>query len=321
MLRKLFVPLLIPVLLLSACSPEELPAPAHQPGASVSSTTDMGSDYEYQVFYSLNENAVISRNLKTVWDLGFECTPDGFHVILNSSKSMYAGNTGLQDMSGVADTSGFAGNKRPDASGGSLDSTAIGDWRAAKNVFLIDRGATVDGPVGFVKLRIEEVDETGYTISFQHINGQEVHTLRIPKDTLYNFTFLSFDQGGKIVDVAPPKDKWTLCFTQYTAEIPIPYLVTGVLLNPYRTAAAKDSAIDFEAIDLSYAQQKELSENRDAIGYDWKVYDFDAGSYQVKTTMNYIIKAQDGNYYKLHFIDFYNPQGVKGNPSWVCSRL
>lgn len=321
MLRKLFLQLLVPVLLLPACSPEELPAPAHQPGTSVSSATDMGPGYEYQVFYSLDENAVISRNLKTVWDLGFECTPDGFHVILNGSKSMYAANTGLQDMSRVADTSGFAGNKRLDAPGGSLDSTAIGDWRAATNVFLIDRGATVDGAIGFVKLRVEEADEAGYTISFQHLHESGVRTLRIPKDTNYNFTFLSFDEGGKIVDVAPPKDEWTLCFTQYTAEIPIPYLVTGVLLNPYRTAAVLDSTIGFDAIDLSYAQQKELSENRDVIGYNWKVYDFDAGSYRVNAAMNYIVKVQDGSYYKLHFIDFYNSEGVKGNPQWECSRL
>lgn len=306
----------------SACQPEELPAPQHQQSAALLNEAEMGEQYEYQVFYSLRQNAVISKNLKTDWDIAFENGDEGFHVILNSAKFMAAYNTGKNQIQTVTDTAGFGAGLAYDKSDGDLDSTAIGDWRNDKSVYLINRGSDVQGhAIGFEKLQILSADAEGYDIAFQNLSGGAMKKRHISKTTGHTFTYFSFNNEGKIVSIAPPDDAWDLRFTQFTVKIPIPYLVTGVLLNPYKTAAAMDSSLSFDKIDLGYAQQKTLSESEDVIGYDWKVYDFDAGSYTVDPNKNYIIQTQDEALYKLHFIDFYNSQGIKGYPKWEFSKL
>ncbi|HET8572840.1 MAG TPA: HmuY family protein [Edaphocola sp.] len=322
MMKNLLLLLILPGFFLAACSPEELPAPKHEQGAALVNDAAMGENYEYQVFYGLRQNAVIAKNLKTDWDIAFENGDEGFHVILNSSKFMAAFNTHKAQMQAITDTSGFGKGLKYDKSDGDPDSTAIGDWRPEKPVYLIERGTDGNAhPIGFVKLQINAVDANGYDISFQSLSGgPEIHA-RIAKKEGYTYTYFSFDDNGKTVSVAPPDNEWDLCFTQYTVKIPIPYLVTGVLLNPRQTAAVMDSMISFDKIDLAYAQRKTFSGSEDVIGYDWKTYDFDAGSYTVDANMNYIIQTQDGAFYKLHFIDFYNSQGVKGYPKWEFSQL
>lgn len=306
----------------SACQPEELPAPKHNQSAALVNEADMGEQYEYQVFYSLRQNAVISKNLKTDWDIAFQNSDDGFHVILNSAKFMATFNTHNTQMQSVTDTPGFGNGLTYDKSDGDLDSTAIGDWRSEKPVYLINRGSDGNGhALGFVKLQINAVDANGYDISFQNLSGGPVNTNHIAKEANHAYTYFSFDDGGKTVSIAPPDNEWDLCFTQFTVKIPIPYLVTGVLLNPYQTVAAMDSSVSFDKIDIAFAQQKTLSDSEDVIGYEWKYYDFDAGTYTVDPNMNYIIKTQDGAFYKLHFIDFYNSQGIKGYPKWEFSKL
>eukprot|EP01030_Chromulinospumella_sphaerica_P034500 gene34500-biopygen17537 len=42
------------------------------------------------VYFNLRTKAEVGRNLKTVWDLGFETTADGFHVVLNGAASVFA---------------------------------------------------------------------------------------------------------------------------------------------------------------------------------------------------------------------------------------
>ena len=54
-----------------------------------------------------------------------------------------------------------------------------------------------------------------------------------------------------------------------------------------------------------------FTSNKDAIGFDWKEYNFDAGFYSVKSNLNYIIKDRQQRYFKLRFTDFYNSNEIK----------
>lgn len=80
-----------------------------------------------------------------------------------------------------------------------------------------------------------------------------------------------------------------------------------------------DSVILFNEIDYSFAAGKTLSPNINAIGYNWKTYT--GGTYVVNSKMNYIIKDNEGFYYKLYFIDFLNQSGATGNPKWEFQQL
>ncbi len=311
----------VPVLCITACETVELPVPKHETGNIITATVDMHTDYSYQIFYDLETHAVISQNLKTDWDLGFETSPAGNRIILNAANAMFAMNTANPDFSSVTDTAGFAMAKVFDAPTGNMDSTAIGNWQEGNPVYIIDRGIDASGiHRGFRKIQILAVDSSEYTVKFAEMDGSGETTLQIVKDTLYNFTFLSFQTNNTIL-IEPPKTDWDLLFTQYLEALNPPYLVTGCILNRYNTAAKMDSTRSFEAIDLNFILSHTLSPHINSIGYTWKEYDFDAATYEVYPRMNYLIQDSDGFYYKLHFLDFYDQSGNKGNPTWEFQKL
>jgi hypothetical protein len=99
-----------------------------------------------------------------------------------------------------------------------------------------------------------------------------------------------------------------------------PYLVTGVLLNPYQVSVALDTS-DFFAIELKDTANYTYTGKLDFIGYDWKFYNFDDGVYTIVPGLNYIIRNNDGYHYKLRFTDFYDEFGVKGTISFETAKL
>ena len=310
------------ILLLASCKKEELPVAKHNPGDVLTYAVNLESNYKWQYFYNLETNSIISKNLKTIWDLGFESSAAGFHIILNNSKAMYAWNKGVQSFASISDTTGFFHNKQWDDPSGDLTQTAIGDWRNNNATYIIDRGYNEDGTaLGFRKIQFQQVDDKKYKVRIANLDGTGDVTLQLIKDSTYNFQFLSF-QTNSLLIVEPPKSTWDLCFTQYTHVFYSPlmtYLVTGCLLNRYQTTAAADSIQTFNAITYDNSKSAVYSNHINTIGYDWKT--FSGNTYTTHPEKNYLIKNSKGFTYKLHFIDYYNAQGVKGNPKWEFQKL
>ncbi len=309
-------------LFLYSCRKDELPVPKHAAGNVITSTVNLEPTYKWQIYYDLETNTVVGQNPKTLWDLGFETSTDGFHVILNTSKTMFVWNTNTSDFSSITDTAGFLENRKWDEPSGNADSTAIGDWRNTNNVYIVDRGYNELGThQGFRKIQFQMVDDAKYSLRFAQLNEAGDTTLLITKDSTYNFMFLSFATSGTLV-VEPPKATWDLEFTSYTHIFynpTQPYLVTGCLLNRYSTRAVMDSVKVFSEIAYNDVSGYSLSDNINTIGYEWKT--FNSGTYTTNPDLNYIILTQEGFYYKLHFIDFYNQNGLKGNPQWEYQKL
>lgn len=312
--------LLIGVLFFS-CERDEIPVAPHDPGDVITQRFSMEPDYRYQLFYDLGTNAMVSSNLKVDWDLGFESAPEGFHVILNTAKLMYAAQVVATDWSVIKDTAGL--NFRWDMPSGNFDSTAIGDWRTHQDVYVIDRGFDPEGKhQGFKKVLIKDVNETAYEVQVANLDNTNEITYTVPKAFAYNFTFLSLEDG--VAEVQPPKTDWDLSFTQYTHVFTDPvstYLVTGVLANRDGVEIAAVFDKDFGAITIEDIKLYQFSNAIDAIGYDWKWYSFDSGSFLILSEQNYIVKTTEGRYFKLHFIDFYDDEGVKGNPTFELQEL
>lgn len=305
-----------------SCKKEELPVPKHDPGNVLTSTVDMDATYKWQVYFDLETNSVVGQNLKTAWDLGFENGVSGFHIVLNTSKFMFACNTGSSDFSSIIDTLGYQSNRKWDSPSGRLDSTAIGNWQGMNNVYIIDRGYNEIGAhQGFRKIQFLSVDATSYTVRFALLSGEGDTNLVINKNDDYNLTLLSFSTANTVL-IEPPKYSWDLVFTQYTHIFyhpTEPYLVTGCLLNRYNTECVVDSVSAFSDIVFDGINYSNFSNDINVIDYDWKTYI--GGTYVTNSYKNYIIKDCEGFYYKLHFIDFYNQWGIKGNPKWEFQKL
>ena len=317
---------------LTSCFEEDVMVPPHEAGDLTKGVVELTETYKYQVFYNLESNSTIKKNLLSDWDLGFETSDSGWHVILNTSKMMLAGNSNSTDFESVKSSSGI--NMNFDPSHGNLDSTAIGDWYSivennpvSKNfVYVIDRGTDENSNmVGEKKITFNLQDENNFVVRYANLNGSGEQTTVIPKDTTVNFVCFSFDKG--IVYIEPDKESWDLQFGRYSTLLftnagdPYPYLVTGVLLNPHKTLAELDTTHQFNDVDFETAENIKLSNRKDIIGYEWKEYDFDNGMYTVKPEKVYILKTSIGYYFKLRFIDYYNSTGEQGYPTFEFLRL
>lgn len=300
---------------LSSCLKEELPVPTRARGDAMNVQACMGAGYQDQLWIDLRSGTVVSTNVKTAWDLAFESSPEGWHIYLNGSKLMTAWNIGNMDITAAHDTVGMAANKRIDAPSGHRDSTAIGDWRAGNDVFVIDRGYNAIGQSqGLAKFRFLSVSSNAFVFEVAAMDGSQLDMVTVEKDVTRAFTCYKLGEG--VVNIEPPRGEWDLVLTQYTHQFYepfLPYIVTGMLsATTTRAAVIPDS--DFRTVSLVDTLAHPMQDARDAIGYDWKFYSFETSSYTVDQALVYIVQDSEGFFYKLHFIDFYSAQGQVGCP-------
>ncbi|MHC1706580.1 MAG: HmuY family protein [Bacteroidales bacterium] len=334
-MKKILLPaLLISMLTLQSCFKDDDRVTPHDSGDLQVDTIGMAQDYRNQVYFDLSDAHVAATNLKSSWDIGFDCTADGYHIILNTSNFMKVSDAGVLPFPAVLDT---AGRKWYfDKSDGNPDSNAIGKWfniqgddtLSNQHVYILDRGMDEQGePLGFRQIIFDSLKNNVYYFRVAFLDGGNPTSYSVPKDPDRNHVFFSFKFGGVIQNFEPPKNEYDLLFTQYTTTLftnagdPYPYLVTGVLLNRNGVMAIRDTLHTFETVTLDQAMTLTLSPALDIIGYDWKYYNFDAGSYTVYSDMLYIVKDTDGYYYKLRFIGFYNALGEKGYPVMEFQKL
>jgi hypothetical protein len=314
-----FTVLLVIGIFFSSCRKKELPVSSPDLGAITTTAIETSSNYERIVYFDLGTNSNKGVAFKINWDLGFSCNSETPYIILNTAKIMLAAKITDKTFAEVNSTSGITVNGRPDHPSGRMDSLAI----QGGGVYILDRGYDIDGNLlGHFKMEVIENNATHFKGKFANIDGSNEQTVTIQKNTAYNFVYMNWSATGTITTptIEPEKEEWDLVFTQYTEIFHepeyMPYSVTGCLTNTYNTQALRVTNLSFEEIDLEKAESLLLSNDRNAIGYNWKEYQFDQGVYVVDFLKVYVIKDSEGYYYKLRFVDFYNQVGEKGTPTF-----
>lgn len=328
-------------LTLSSCFREESPLPEYIPSGEIRTATIPLSEFDdklgavtftNQVFFQLSSGDQYTVR-RDIWDLGFECSEDGYHIILNSANYMQIANAGTDDFSTTwteADMKNYT--FAFDSATGHLTHTAIGDWTepgTGKNthqVFLLDRG--YDGSQearGFKKILFEKLDGNTFHFTYANLDGTNEHAATITKDPDYNFVFFSLETHEQ-VQVQPPKTDWDICFSYYSYRYPdgVPYWLTGALTNRFQVRAAEfpDRDTPFENITLGDTSKISLSPYIDEIGFDWKEYLFGPpAQYVVYSDRSFLVKDIRGYFYKLRFTDFYNEEGERGFPEFEYQKL
>ncbi|MCD6063664.1 MAG: hypothetical protein K0R82_1575 [Flavipsychrobacter sp.] len=322
--------LLIAVSLLAAsCEKKESPISLPEKGSAAIDRVDMGEDYHDQVFYDFEKGYPVYQSAINSWDLAFEASPTGFHIFMNGGKDVWVYNTHQTDILGVLEPPKIKNNEwQFDSPSGLPDSTAIGNWqqgrRAGSNVFIVKMNPAHFKDT-FKKIVLTSASTTEYRMTYADLRSGMVKSIVIPKEDKYNFAYFSFDEGGKIVYPEPPKDSWDIVFTRYRHVYyhlnNFPYIVSGALLNPFKTTAYCDSTTGYEAVTITQAATAKFSNARDEIGFEWKFYDIPSGKYTVDKKKTYVVNNRKGQFWKVRFLDFYNSNGVKGSPSFEYERL
>lgn len=314
----------------ASCEKEEAPVALPAPTGAAPGAVALGEDYHTQIFWDLEANKEVYRSEVASWDLCFESSASGYHIWMNGGKGMNVINTKQQEMSNVRSLP--AGLKESDWGWddptGQITKTAIGDWcnpqtrQSAGNVFIARLDPTA---AACYKFQVTAVSDSGYTLLAAPLTGEAPATpVQIRKDTAYSRVYFSFVSNQQ-VRPDPPRSAWDVVFTRYRHiyyELDnTPYLITGVLLNPFNTTAAQDSTTGFAASTLATAGPLTFVNDRNVIGgFGWKRYNFSTGRYEVDQRRTYFIRNRNRRLYKMRFLDFYK-NGVKGNPSFESERL
>lgn len=306
----------------SACEKEETPYTLPPSGAAKVMNVSMGFDYDKTIFLNIESGKTWQAN-SFDWELKFEASEAGFRVLMNGGKSVFIDKTNTTDFNETQS----AGSRTWlfDPPSGNLDSTAIGDWRGKNEVFLIDLGSKSKGN-RYRKFRLNGVDGSKYEMEYSDLDGSNYKTVSVDKESDRNFVYYSFSEERQLVNFEPPTDDWDVKFTRYRYVYydmtPIvPYEVNGALINTNKWQVAFDKTITFEDLDVDFAKGLDFSPRKDAIGFDWKYFDFDAAVFVTNQNFNYVLLNKQGYYYKLRFIDFYDENGIKGNPVFELQRL
>jgi HmuY protein len=291
-----------------------------------------GNKYDTTVYVSLENNTIVKKGLHNDWDLRFDASNNGFAVLMNGGKNTRAFNTHNSNINSVivAPPINSATEWGYDAPSLLIDSAYLHNWQLpngeSKNeVYVLRQGAS--GNLAIYKILIKSVNATNYLIALDTITGTNPNIITIPKNDAYNFSYLSFKNGGTIVLFEPPKKDWDIEFTRYihpfyNATPFIAYTVTGCLANPYNTLSAGDTTQSFEfgKFNLDQINKLPLSKNANAIGYNWKQLPDVMQNYITQPQYLYLIKTQNNKLYKLHFLDYYL-NGEVGAPKFEFERL
>ena len=313
------------IFFLFSCEKSEIPIAGHEMGEMETNQISMLSDYSKQIFYSLDNNLVVKENTKTDWDLGFESSEQGWHVILNTStfSELSSLNNAIFEDTIIENELVWTWDNPKGINVG----TAISYYPNNTTIYIINRGYNINGSQrGLKKLMIDSITSSSYFIRYSNLDNSDYHSAIIKKDNNTNFTYLSFENNS-VINIEPFKENWDLLFSQYThlyednTETPA-YLVTGVYSNYINDIViAKDTMNSFKDITALNINSYIFSNNQNEIGFEWKTYNFEEQIYTVDSKITYIIKSTSNRYFKLRFIDFYNDNGEKGYPSFEIQEL
>lgn len=312
---------------LSSCEKEEPLWKLPPPGAEQTGQVAMGENYETTIYYKFATQSSITYNLNT-WHLAFESKPEGWRIRVNGGRAMQVWRTGSTNFDDTF-TPSEQSNWDWDTPDGNADSTAIGNWltdtasrQPAMQVYILDMG--LNATARYKKLQIQSVSDTAYTIKYANTDNSNVHTVSIGKSRVSTHTYFDLTSNS-VVDYEPAPELYDIKFERYRYVfiedgVPTPYLVNGALLNAVNTSAIRLNSTNFDSVSYDMVKDLPLSTKNDTIGYDWKYYDFDLSLYTIAPNL-FVVKDNEGNYWKLQFFDFYNDAGIKGYPKFKFQRL
>ena len=290
---------------------------------------------KHQSYFDFESGNVIRFNMLNAWQLGFESTPDGWHIVTNSGDGWFMFNTGLTDAGIIPE---MPDNLKGlyDVQHAYPDSTATGAWVTfdagtpsyTGNIYLL--GQYENGSFDNLKqIVFLEISEDSYRFSYHDEMNGNADTVVIAKENNVNFVYYSFNQN-KQVNLEPEKASYDMVFGSYydmatNFGITMPYMVGGALLNIWETSATLDTMHNYDDITYEIASAFEYTSQRDIPGFRWKTVTVDvsgggAATYAVKTNYSYIIHTAQGNFYKMRFLS-YSLDGRSGYPQFEYRLL
>lgn len=288
-----------------------------------------------QSYFDFETGRVLTSLPGNTWQLGFECTAEGWHIITNSGGNWFIFNS-EQTVPNELVSMPTKVDHLYDVPSAFPDSTAVGNWTLISpggntythNIYLL--GHYENGKFKDIKeVVFLSVDDTSYHFSYKEELSGLSDTISIIKNDSAGYVYFNFDTKLQ-VNAEPDKELWDLAFGPYYDMatyfgVTIPYLVGGSFINAGYTEAVLDSVNSFDRIDADMIPDYEFIRQRDIPGYRWKSVTVDvsgggSATYKVKTDYSYVFHTAEDHYYKLKFIS-YTHNGLSGYPQFEFKKL
>lgn len=355
--NKIFITIFCALLLITSCSDEIEPRDLLTvilDGAEIAPEVG-GPNEQNQVYVDLSTNTATAIQ-RDSWDLGFNSTSN--RVIINTSIYMAVGQLGSIDIDAISSSDPevqtllsqvAVGTFTPtnlefiDSPDGDLSGTAIDEISNTdenNNVYLVNLGyevgtetpangsiAVAGDPRGWKKIRILK-NEEDYVLQFADIDATTHSEVTITKNSIYNFTFFSFNTED-IVSVEPEKLGWDICFTVFTNEIQGfgSYGYTDYVINNLKGGAKtymvseEEDGITYEDFTRAEVVNSNLLNDQRGIGSSWRNGGGPGVEPSLKEGLFYVLEDPHGNLYKLQFIALTSDIGERGHPEFVYKLL
>ncbi len=279
-----------------------------------------GAGYTNQSFYSL-QNGEISNVSNTDWDLAFQISGFQASILVNGKNNVRLFRSGMDvnswasitanDTIGALNPANELFNQDTSWWSGAFNITndVTNQFDLGWGVYDLATHAVVGDSLFFIqlsngsfkKLWIQALANNVYNFAYADLDGaNEINTsLNKSNFTGKNFGYFSFATGTTF-DREPNKYTWDLTFAQYMSTHPISYKVTGVLAND-SVSVLKIYPVD---VNTSSPWGNSFSNYINTIGYEWKLYDFNANAWAIEDSMVYYAFARTGDLWKLVFTGF-----------------
>lgn len=294
----------------------------------VTDTVSLGAGYANQKWYSLaNDEQGVSP--KNNWDIAFECAPYGTSILTNSATGtrlwVYAAGDTAQwatlDTTGMVASWPMKYNSDTSWYLGAFSQPQMNQFDLGWGIY---NPIThfVDGDSLYViklannsyrKIWIQQLASGTFTFRYANLDNSNDTTVQLMKSNYTGKLFAYYSiQNNTELNREPLANTWDLTFCQYTAFLPTPYGVTGVLANN-GVLVAEANAVDVNTAQwYDYTYVTPINE----IGYDWKTLNMQTFQYDVDDSTVYFVQALGGNIWKLIFTGF----GGSANGNFIFTK-
>ncbi|GAB4202204.1 MAG: hypothetical protein Fur0023_07810 [Bacteroidia bacterium] len=293
---------------------------------SIQDTVSIGAGYANEKWYSL-QNDEQGFSPKNNWDIAFETSGMGSGIHINSviGTKLWCYPNGDTSAWNSIDTTGISSwqpryNSDTSWSVGAFNVPLSSNpydlgWGIYNNITHEVLGDSIYiiklSNNAYKKIWIKKLAGGTYYFQYADLNGSNLVSTSITKSAYNTKTLVYYSlQSNNILDREPVSNNWDLVFKQYTAFIPSPYTVAGVLQNKGVTAV-KVHPVNVSTYNQWYNHNFKTAIN--IIGYDWKAY---SGSWVIEDSLVYFVKSKQGDIWKVVFTGF----GGSANGNYILTK-
>jgi hypothetical protein len=316
------------MLLSTGCLKEEAPVTLEPKNPNSSyKQFDCSPESNLATFFDMSTGAVYYANNRD-WHIALDARKEGHSIRTNLTEANYKlYNT--RDLDFYANYSGAMTESNlvmDSVSSLNQNNAVCATGPNTSNVFIYHHEPDILGESEMkIQFQLLNVSKDAYYLQYKDLldTAEVVHIIRVVKNQNFNFMYLCFTNGAKLVKIEPTKDKWDIVFTQYREMVKYtvdlkyyPYQVMGILINPHRTNIYElTKSKEFSEVNSDDCKLAVWTQKSNEVGFDWKEYSINNAIYTVDKSRTWLLNDQSQNFFKFRFINYYNNNGQSGYPT------